>query len=96
MLATTEVQQLLDEEGLALASLPEAAFDLTAAGTSGEEHPGDGVYGYPGGAGGYLEFVFRCGQSSGSDSGWTRGLCVNVGCVRLRIMTSAGVKSGMR
>ncbi len=66
VLATTEVQQLLDEEGVALAALPEAAVDLTAAGTSGE---GDGVYGYPGGAGGYLEFVFRCGQSLRLGSG---------------------------
>ena len=59
MLATTEVQQLLEEEGLALASLPQAAADLTAAGTRSDEQLGDGVYGYPGGAGGYLEFVFR-------------------------------------
>ena len=68
MLATTEVQQLLDEEGLALASLPEAAADLTAAGTAGEDQQGDGMYGYPGGAGGYLEFVFRCSHRLYSSS----------------------------
>ena len=59
VLATTEVQQLLDEEGLSLALLPDADREVTAAGTSAEEQDGV-VYGYPGGAGGYLEFIFRC------------------------------------
>ena len=62
MLATTEVQQLLDEEGLSLASLPETDHGATAAGMTAEEQEDGGVYGYPGGAGGYLEFIFRCGQ----------------------------------
>ena len=60
VLATTEVQQLLDEEGLSLALLPEADREVAAAGLAADEEPDGGVHGYPGGAGGYLEFIYRC------------------------------------
>ena len=60
VLATTEVQQLLDEEGLSLALLPESGRDMTAAGMPADDEQDSGVYGYPGGAGGYLEFIYRC------------------------------------
>ena len=76
MLATTEVQQLLDEEGLSLALLPESDREVTAAGVAAEEQDG-GVYRYPGGAGGYLEFIYRCRQ--GWDPGWL-GLVAQICC----------------
>ena len=68
MLATTEVQQLLDEEGLSLAQLPDVDREVTAAGVPAEQQD-DSVYGYPGGAGGYLEFIFRCWK------GWKHAHC---------------------
>ena len=63
MLSTLEVQQLLDEAGLQLPALPEEPTDSLAPGGAPREGP---FVTYPGGAGGYLEFVFRratgCGQ----------------------------------
>lgn len=56
VLSTLEVQQMLDEQGCLLAALPEAPTDSLLPG--GEPQAGP-VLGYPGGAGGYLEFVFR-------------------------------------
>ena len=56
VLSTLEVQQMLDEAACALAGLPEAPTDSLVPGGPPE---GGAVAGYPGGAGGYLEFVFR-------------------------------------
>ena len=56
VLSTLEVQQLLGEEACQLASLPDAPTDSLMPGAPPEE--GD-IFGYPGGAGGSLEFVFR-------------------------------------
>lgn len=56
MLSTLEVQQMLDEQGWQLAALQELPTDSWQPG--GEPQAGPPV-GYPGGAGGYLEFVFR-------------------------------------
>ena len=54
MLTTVEVAELLQQENLQLADLPEAPLPPLAG------VPQDTTsYGYPGGAGGYLEHVFR-------------------------------------
>jgi len=67
VLATTEVQQLLDEEGLSLALLPDSVREVSAAGLAADDERDGSVHGYPGGAGGYLEFIYRCWQ------GWSLG-----------------------
>lgn len=56
VLSTLEVQQMLEEEACQLSSLPDAPTDSLLP----DALPEDGdVFGYPGGAGGCLEFVFR-------------------------------------
>ncbi|KAK9826721.1 hypothetical protein WJX81_001163 [Elliptochloris bilobata] len=55
VLTTGEVQRLLEERGVSLAALPEVQLDDLASGAPERGR----VYGYPGGAGGYLEYVFR-------------------------------------
>lgn len=54
MLTTGEVAQLLEDSGAVMSSLPEAPpHPLLGVPTDGR------LYGYPGGAGGYLDHVFR-------------------------------------
>ena len=54
MLTTVEVAELLQQEGVQLSEVPEAPLPALAG------IPQDTTsYGYPGGAGGYLEHVFR-------------------------------------
>lgn len=58
VLTTVEVAELLQQEGADLAALPEAPLP---GATLALDPDGDGrLRGYPGGAGGYLEHVFRC------------------------------------
>ena len=55
VLTTGEVAQMLSDSGAALPSLPEATLQpLLGAASDGR------LYGYPGGAGGYLDHIFRC------------------------------------
>lgn len=56
VLSTLEVQQMLDEEDCHLSSLPDALTDSLLPDALPVE---GGVFGYPGGAGGCLEFVYR-------------------------------------
>ncbi len=93
VLATTEVQQLLDEEGLSLALLPEADRDVSAAGVAADDRRDGSVHGYPGGAGGYLEFIYRCWQSWSLGSGPCRGLAVLLH-IQMRVPGSLRVSCG--
>ena len=56
VLSTLEVQKLLEEAGLQLPALLDAPTESLAPGGAPREGP---FVSYPGGAGGYLEFVFR-------------------------------------
>ena len=55
VLTTVEVHQLLQDQGVDFASLPESPADVLLP---GEDNEG-GQWGLPGGAGGYLEFAMR-------------------------------------
>ena len=56
MLTTVEVGELLQQEGVALGQIRDAPLQPLLTGLTEDGH----LSGYPGGAGGYLEHVFRC------------------------------------
>lgn len=56
MLTTVEVHQLLQDQGVDFASLPESLADVLLPNEDNES----GQWGLPGGAGGFLEYSLRC------------------------------------
>lgn len=59
VLTTVEVAELLQQEGADLTELPDSPLQPLLAGVAEDGR----LTGYPGGAGGYLEHVFRSSSS---------------------------------